>query len=285
MTSSSKRQPVLVLGPHRSGTSLTARVLAALGVHLGARVDQNAESTFMQRLNRRLVDEIGAHWSTPCVATKLLRAIDAEQLIRMSEQVAQFMQGPLFHAEYWGLRRSAPVWGWKDPRNVLLLPIYDRIFPDAKLVILRRHPLESAASLNIREDRREDGFARSGDAHRLYRLDSMRRLMTARPLVRPAWRASSRRGSFEICLEYAELHAKLTNVRDAVVIDYDDLLARPTHVVDELTDSLAIPAGVPQRAMASEIPQPNPKQEVWTDPGWTDLLTDYGDRLSVIGFG
>ena len=89
--------PILILGPHRAGTSLTARMLGEIGVFLGARVDQNAESTYFQRLNRNLLNEIGAHWSTPVTAVSILeeRARSAARLTALGAQVIDAPPGKL----------------------------------------------------------------------------------------------------------------------------------------------------------------------------------------------
>jgi hypothetical protein len=41
-------------------------------------------------------------------------------------------------------------WGFKDPRLCILLPLYLKIFPDAKVVQIRRNPNDIAASLTRR---------------------------------------------------------------------------------------------------------------------------------------
>lgn len=39
---------------------------------------------------------------------------------------------------YWGSFRTSDPWGWKDPRNSLTFPIWKRIFPKARPVIIRK---------------------------------------------------------------------------------------------------------------------------------------------------
>ena len=43
-------------------------------------------------------------------------------------------------------------WGWKDPRNSLTLPFWQRLIPDLKVVICVRNPVEVARSLFVRGD-------------------------------------------------------------------------------------------------------------------------------------
>jgi GT2 family glycosyltransferase len=45
---------------------------------------------------------------------------------------------------------SAPVWGWKDPRNSLTLPFWQDLLPGLKTIIVVRNPLEVAHSMQKR---------------------------------------------------------------------------------------------------------------------------------------
>lgn len=46
-------------------------------------------------------------------------------------------------------RHSGP-WGWKDPRNSITLPFWRTVFPDLKILVCLRNPLEVALSLSRR---------------------------------------------------------------------------------------------------------------------------------------
>jgi len=43
-------------------------------------------------------------------------------------------------------------WGWKDPRNSITLPFWQRLLPDLKVIICMRNPVEVAQSLAHRDD-------------------------------------------------------------------------------------------------------------------------------------
>ena len=47
-------QPLIILGMHRSGTSLAVRLLTAVGIHMGSHLSRDAEAIFFQKLNRRI---------------------------------------------------------------------------------------------------------------------------------------------------------------------------------------------------------------------------------------
>jgi len=150
--------PVILIGMHRSGTSLVAATLAELGVHMGAplapgtgidersRLGGYAEAQEFQSLNDQLLRHAGAAWSR---AEPFLACRQEEQFSRAAVQRLQA-------ATYGSLRRrylaslaasGAQAWGWKDPRNSLILPYWLRLFPDARVLHVRRDPEAAADSL------------------------------------------------------------------------------------------------------------------------------------------
>jgi hypothetical protein len=50
-----------------------------------------------------------------------------------------------------GIGGLSMPWGWKDPRNTFTLPIWLRIFPNAKVVSIERNGVDVAQSLRARE--------------------------------------------------------------------------------------------------------------------------------------
>ena len=49
---------------------------------------------------------------------------------------------------------ASELWGWKNPRNCLTLPFWQRFLPPMRYLICLRNPLDVAASLE-----RRDGFS------------------------------------------------------------------------------------------------------------------------------
>jgi hypothetical protein len=45
-------------------------------------------------------------------------------------------------------------WGFKDPRSVLLYPVWEKIFPDAKYLIIIRNPIDVSMSIYYFEQKR-----------------------------------------------------------------------------------------------------------------------------------
>lgn len=143
-------QPLLILGMHRSGTSYLARLMQALGVHIGddlvgpqkgnprGHFEALSLLTFHQKLLAARVDESR-------------RAFDDGMLVQAPLSVdysADERQEARALVE--SLRRPGH-WGWKEPRTCLFLDLWGSLLERAGAVIIYRHPLEVHQSLLRRE--------------------------------------------------------------------------------------------------------------------------------------
>jgi hypothetical protein len=150
--------PVIILGMHRSGTSLVAQLLESLGLFIGKRKDENNyhEAFFFYNLNRWILKQSGASWEHPGSFSYLEENADARTL---TNSYLHYMLGSpraigylgLSNYVRWGGIENLPFpWGWKDPRTTITLPIWLDVFPDAKLIHVLRHGVDVASSLRER---------------------------------------------------------------------------------------------------------------------------------------
>ena len=58
-------QPIIVIGMHRSGSSLLVKVLQELGVFMGNDFEENNESMFFNKINDWRLLQAGASWDIP----------------------------------------------------------------------------------------------------------------------------------------------------------------------------------------------------------------------------
>ena len=153
---------ICVLGAHRSGTSLTARVIQLLGVYLGT------EEELMEPAEG---NNPAGFWEHREIAD-----LNEDILATLGQAPRQRWRWPAALADGWqhdprldGHREAArsilersfagrPLWGWKDPRTCLTLPFWQDALDDAtgvesrpRYVICVRHPLDVAASLQGRD--------------------------------------------------------------------------------------------------------------------------------------
>ncbi|ODU00955.1 MAG: hypothetical protein ABS79_02515 [Planctomycetes bacterium SCN 63-9] len=109
---------VIVLGPYRSGTSLTAQLLERLGVDFGPRAERIATNAFnpggylergdLNAINRGLITSAGRSLGAPGNPESLTRLADRSILDGVS------LPWP----------EHGPLWGLKDPRFCATLKIW-----------------------------------------------------------------------------------------------------------------------------------------------------------------
>jgi hypothetical protein len=138
---SAMERPVCVLSVGRSGSSLAARAMNLLGVHLGAEdelmtaTEQNErgfwENTTIYRLNEELLELLGGSWYRPPELTSEW-ACD-ERLQELRGRAA----GIVLELELPGRR-----WGFKDPRTIVLLAFWRQVIGemDYLICVRRAHP-------------------------------------------------------------------------------------------------------------------------------------------------
>ncbi len=149
-----KRQVLVILGMHRSGTSLTANFMNSIGVGLGhdlMEADQwNAggywESKIIFEIHGKILEKFGRQWhSVP-------PALPAGWL--QSPWVGEFRAG-LLELTRSECEKAGGLWGFKDPRTAVLLPLWLEIFEELRLaplfILCVRHPVAVAASLKRRD--------------------------------------------------------------------------------------------------------------------------------------
>lgn len=174
--------PTIVLGMHSSGTTLLSRTLSKLGVLMGEdRLASTEESRFFLDLNEKLLLKTEATWYQP---DSFLRQIDqleqsnlAVESLRaacLSRRSKQFL-GHRRWRKYGSIFDQPCHWGWKEPRNCLTLPLWLKVFPEARIIFIVRNGVDVSESLVGRE-RRIRNRSRFGRAR--YYLRSM---MTRHP--------------------------------------------------------------------------------------------------------
>jgi hypothetical protein len=199
---------VVVAGPYRSGTSLTAQILSALGVDFGSAsafqldADRFNPGGYFQRkdiveYNTRLIERISSSIAEPA-SPELIRSIagsDPPDVVDLSWTV-----GP-------------PIFGLKDPRFCATLATW------ADLGML---PLNSTRLVRVKRD--SEAVARSCIAHKEvgsfcgYDLDRARRMTS-------------------IYDAYADWHVQNLGV-PTFEVNHEALIKNPANVITELAEFL-----------------------------------------------
>ncbi len=231
------RAPILVIGAHRSGTSALVRVLDALGVFVGARLDPNHEPWFFLRLNDWLLRQCGGRWDHPEALDDLLGDEEIRSLVR--EYLALTLRSPrtlsFFGLGRWlttrRFDRIAGPWGFKDPRATFTLPLWLEQFPNAKVLHIHRHGVDVANSLRRRH---QAHLARNRDG--LRRQRGLLRWLPKKAGFGDSARCATLEGAFGLWEQYAmrgREHVQALG-EQALELRFEDLAQRPRAVVERV---------------------------------------------------
>ncbi len=135
-------QCVIVLGMHRSGTSTLSGTLLEAGLYLGSVLDSKfarnpkglQEAPSILHMHENLLGANGGSWHEPPDQIKWLPLHKAVRNL--------FIES----------RAGHKIWGFKDPRTLLVLEGWLQVLPDAQCVGIFRHPAEVALSIQSRNN-------------------------------------------------------------------------------------------------------------------------------------
>lgn len=197
--------PVVLVGMHCSGTSITAKLMAHLGLDLGRPVwPVTSEHIHIYRINEAVLTALGGSWDAPPPQplvereVRLLAGWYREKVIR-------------YHSGLLPSPSTVEPWGWKDPRNSILLPVLMKAFPEMRLVHVRRRKDAAALSLQQRENARPNG------SHLCRDLGYSQRL----------WQ------DYEHRIELSKASLPMEQV---ITVEFDDLMTKPVAVLAAISD-------------------------------------------------
>lgn len=217
--------PVIIIGMHRSGTSLVSRLLEKMGVFWGSTKDNYNESIGFQVLNEQLFQLDNCRWDD---VDRLSSFLEDKHRRWRAERIIESIVDERFVQMFWGDRGvenqapavfSQPGWGFKDPRNTFTLPMFLERFPGARVIHVIRNGIDVAASLWRRETTRPEGSLHPHWSSLCQDLDGCLML----------WKCYVKRA-----LAYAE------NDVDIHELFYEDLLDNPQDPVIGLADYLGV---------------------------------------------
>jgi hypothetical protein len=157
LTASDTRPVVVVLGMHRSGTSLCSHVLSALGVEMieappdleiaPSNAKGHWERVELRELQDCVLERFNRSYYGPCHDLPLSAAWWADPEIRpVRDKMLAFMRERM---------PNRALFGFKDPRTARLLPLWRHIFHELgftpKVVLCLRNPAQVARSLAARD--------------------------------------------------------------------------------------------------------------------------------------
>lgn len=204
----------LVLGVHRSGTSLLTAGLQALGLDLGPlpveRDIDNPRGYFenhvIRSFNDRLLENLGTSWSDSHFRAEMV-GLDGPAWADWRDKAAALLQA------HYGGRAAVAL---KDPRITQLLPFWTTVLKDLGWdqhhVLILRHPDEVTESQMQRVGRRPERFPG----------------MDTRPAMYALWTTLMRTVLATLAPD------------ERITVRHDALLADPKGVLRALSDRLAV---------------------------------------------
>lgn len=209
-------EPVVVLGCHRSGTSLLSQALAAAGVDMGVSISTKKESALFLLLNIKVLEFLSCDWDEPELVLKMLDALEPEQRAKLTQVIETTVRSQF--DEFFSTDIDS-LWGFKDPRTVVLWQLYADAFANPRKIILTREVEDIASSLY----RRSQKIIESGR--------STSRTDTCATLD----------GATQVAQVYCDALDDLSDDED-LYLSYEEMQARPGEASRKVEEFLAAPS-------------------------------------------
>lgn len=212
-----KKRILIVLGMHRSGTSVLTKGLEVFSVNFGDNLMRAAndnikgfwEDNEVVDINNAALKFLGASWHSIISPIKEidLSSRNFKLLVTRAEELLSCrLQGK-------------DIWGFKDPRTCRTLPIWQQAFEnygcEPSFIIANRNPLEVARSLEHR-----NGIPKA--------------------LSNALWAQHT-----SLSLVHSSRHKR-------IVVEYDNLLSDPLVQIDRIANALALPFAGKEQAEFQE---------------------------------
>ncbi|MEO0096415.1 MAG: sulfotransferase [candidate division WOR-3 bacterium] len=236
------KAPIIIIGMHRSGTTMIASMLQQMGVFIGNDLEENLESMFFLTLNEWILRQSGGAWDNPNAGRWFLNRSEIFQLVY--EYIKDRVYGfPIISYLGWkrfikykgNLNNMREPWGWKDPRNTITLPLWLKLYPDAKVIHIYRNGVAVAVSLYKREC---EHLKIAKAKHIKRKTFGLYKFIPKKGGFVWSSRCLSLEDAFTLWEEYTEMALKMmeTVKEQGFTIKYEDFLNKPVSILSELRD-------------------------------------------------
>lgn len=146
--------PVIIVGMHRSGTTMITKMLENLGLFVGHQKEINHEALFFWHINNWIFDITTSRADLPH-NFRYLNPRTKEILVHDLNYFVQSRKKKTFlgkkHNHYKSIKDLDFPWGWKDPKNSFTIDLWKEVFPQAKVLHIYRNPIDSIKSFIERD--------------------------------------------------------------------------------------------------------------------------------------
>ena len=224
-------QPVIIGGHGGSGTRAGVGLLREAGIWMGGDVDPKREDSVPMRyyLNR---------WFN-----KIIRSAREGQGIN-EDAFSEFLLAISTHLE--NIPDVTTPWGWKNPRNMWLIPFYAQVFPGLKFIHMIRDGRDMVTSKN-------ETLLRSN----------------GRTLLADNWTDDKSLRQFRLWTYGNELSRhhgiSVLGEKNYCLIRYEDMCMDPRPVIENLFEFLGVQLDDPKLARCLSIIRPSPRMGCWRE--------------------
>lgn len=141
--------PIIIVGMHRSGTTMITKMLENLGLFVGAEKEINNEALFFWNINNWIFDlhtataekPYNLRYKNPACEKVIIESL--EHFIQ-SNKKKQYLGN--YTSNYKSIKELDFPYGWKDPKNTYTIDFWKHIFPNSKIIHIYRNPIDSVSS-------------------------------------------------------------------------------------------------------------------------------------------
>lgn len=244
------KSPIIIIGMHRSGTTMLTKLLEQFGLFVGYKKRKNFESTYFQKLNKWLLFQANTSWDFP----SNIKYIDEDYLNCVRPIILNHLSS-LFRIEYLGLKKAIKYkslnelpfkWAWKDPVNSITIDVWKAIFPEAKIIYVYRNPIDVAQSLKIREEKRRKN-------RKISKSQKFKQYLLVNDYqFNQSYYIQDLKNGVELWKNYVLLNEESVKKypNDIIKIKYEDLLENPNQYLKEILNFIDMQA---TDAMVKEV--------------------------------
>lgn len=234
-------KPVIVIGMHRSGTSLMVKILEQLGVFMGADQEYNNESIFFIWMNKWILKQANTSWDNIGNYQYLSDEAKKTLITILKSRISSYHKKKYFgkNMKHCSFFNSDFLWGWKDPRNTITIDIWKKIFKSVKIIHIYRNPIDVINSLNKREEcikTNVENPSGTGIKKKLFGLK-----LPQSTLFDQSFRCLDYTGGFSLWKEYVTRAFSISD--DSLEIhhvSFEELISTPDKIITKLSEFLEL---------------------------------------------
>lgn len=225
--------PVIIVGMHRSGTTMVTKMLENLGLFVGVNKEINHEALFFWDINNWIFDICCARPELPHNLRYLnpaaQKVIEQDlQWFTQSYRRYSFLGKDKFF-RYKDIRDLDIPWGWKDPKNSFTIDLWKSVFPEAKVLHIYRNPIDSISSFIERDLVMKNKFRHNWKKR-------LKRALLVSKNYHANFRLHSLEEGYNLWEEYVSKCLDLeAQFPEMMHVRYEDFLAQPAEHLEKIS--------------------------------------------------